>query len=121
MSQWFALKYPLKAGSEEVVAKIFQQSGRPEHTITAPDGTTIGHLLTTLVFMGKEMAIRVIEVEGDLRQVAMHMSRQQQVRDFEREIEPHLAVPRDMVTPGGAQQFFRDAGLECVLVRQHDQ
>jgi len=26
-----------------------------------------------------------------------------------------------MVTPEGARQFFRDAALECVLARRHDQ
>jgi hypothetical protein len=44
------------------------------------------------------------------------MSRQEPVRAFEREIEQHLAVPRDMVTPEGAERFFRDAGMRAVRV-----
>jgi hypothetical protein len=62
----------------------------------------------------------VIEVEGDIRTVARHMSRQAEIRDFEREIESHLMVPRDMSSPGGAQAFFQTAGMECVLYRRHD-
>jgi hypothetical protein len=44
------------------------------------------------------------------------MSRQEPVRAFEREIEQHLAVPRDMVTPEGAERFFRDAGMRPVRI-----
>jgi hypothetical protein len=69
------------------------------------------------VFVGQEICVRVIEVEGDLREVARHMSQQQEVRDFEREIENHLAVPRDMRSPEGAREFFRTAGMRCVLDR----
>ena len=121
MAEWFALQYKLKPGSEEQVAAIFRDSGRPDHDVRGEDGTPIGRLLTTLVFVGRELAVRVIQVEGDLRAVSRHLSRQPQVREFERAIEPHLATPRDMVTPDGAQNFFRDAGLRCVLLRRHDE
>jgi hypothetical protein len=67
------------------------------------------------------MCVRVIEVEGDLAEVAAHMSRQKEVREFEREIENHLAAPRDMMSPAGAQQFFRDSGLRCILNRHRDE
>ncbi len=115
-SMWSGLIYPLKAGTEEVVAQIFASSGRPDHDVRDDEGAVVGRLLRTLVFVGPEIAIRVIEVDGDLRTVSRHMSRQPQVRAFEREIEQHLAVPRDMVTPEGAEQFFRDAGMRAVHV-----
>ncbi|MBV9843446.1 MAG: hypothetical protein JOZ47_00030 [Kutzneria sp.] len=121
MATWHALFYPLKAGSEEVVKELFRTSGRPQFDVRDADGKVTGRLLGTMAFVGKEMAVRVIEVEGPLPMVAAHMSRQPEVREFERQLEQHLARPRDMVTPEGARQFFREAALECVLSRRHDQ
>lgn len=119
-SQWFALIYPIKPGSRDTVATLFENSGRPDHTVRNDDGEVVGRLLTTIVFVGQEACVRVIEVEGDIKTVARHMSRQTEIRDFEREIESHLMVPRDMSSPGGAQAFFQTAGMECVLYRRHD-
>ncbi|HEV7886638.1 MAG TPA: SchA/CurD-like domain-containing protein [Acidimicrobiales bacterium] len=116
MSSWSGLIYPLKPGTEETVATIFQDSGRPNHDVLDDEGNVVGRLLRTLVFVGPEIAVRVIEVEGDLRSVSRHMSRQPQVRAFEREIENYLAVPRDMVTPEGAMKFFATAGMQAVRV-----
>jgi len=120
MSQWFALLYPLKPGSKEVVSQLFRESGRPDHDVRDDNGNVVGQLLTTIVFAGNEACVRVIEVDGDIRTVARHMSRQQEVKDFEEQIEQYLSVPRDMKTPEGAQQFFRTAGMDCVLVRRAD-
>jgi hypothetical protein len=119
-SKWFALLYPIKPGSRDAVAALFAGSGRPDHDVRDDDGNVVGRLLTTIVFVGREACVRVIEVEGDIRTVARHMSRQAEIRDFEREIESHLMVPRDMSSPGGAQAFFQTAGMECVLYRRHD-
>ena len=121
MSQWHALYYPLKAGSEETVKRLFEASGRPKFDVRDDQGNVVGRLLGTMAFVGKEMAVRVIEVEGPIPMVAAHMSRQPEVKEFERQLEEHLAVARDMVTPEGARAFFRDAALECVLARRHDQ
>jgi hypothetical protein len=115
-SLWSGLIYPLKAGHEDVVAGIFAQSGRPDHEVKDDDGSVVGRLVRTLVFVGPELAIRVIEVQGDLRAVSRHMSRQEPVRAFEREVEQHLAVARDMVTPEGAMAFFASAGMRAVRV-----
>jgi hypothetical protein len=121
VSTWHALFYPLKAGSEEAVKELFRESGRPRFEVRNDEGDVVGRLLGTMAFVGKEMAVRVIEVDGPLPMVAGHMSRQPEVRQFERQLETHLSRPRDMVTPEGARQFFRDAALECVLSRRHDQ
>ncbi|GAA1991583.1 SchA/CurD-like domain-containing protein [Kitasatospora viridis] len=121
MSQVHALFYPLRAGSEETVKELFRKSGRPQFDVTDGDGKVVGRLLGTQAFVGREMAVRVIEVEGPLPVVAAHMSRQPEVREFERQLEEHLSVPRDMVTPQGAREFFQRAALECVLNRRHDQ
>jgi len=118
MSTWHALQYPIKAGSEETVKELFRNSGRPQFEITSPDGKVIGRLLATMTFVGKELAIRVIHVDGPLPLVAAHMSRQPEVKEFEKQLEEHLTVPRDMVTPDGARAFFQLAGMENVLNRQ---
>ncbi len=121
MSTWHALFYPLLPGSEDIVKDLFRKSGRPDFDVKTPDGTVVGKLLGTQAFVGKELAVRVIEIEGPLPLVAAHMSQQPAVREFERELEKHLAVPRDMTSREGAQAFFRLASMENVLTRRHDQ
>lgn len=118
MSTWHALYYPIKEGSEEIVKELFRNSGRPSFEITAPDGHVVGKLLATMAFVGTGIAIRVIEVDGPLPIVAAHMSRQPEVREFERQLEEHLTEGRDMVTPEGARAFFQKAGMENVLNRR---
>ncbi|MFI7679778.1 SchA/CurD-like domain-containing protein [Actinophytocola sp. NPDC049390] len=118
MSTWHALYYPIKEGSEEIVKELFRNSGRPNFEITGPDGQVVGKLLATMAFVGTGVAIRVIEVEGPLPVVAAHMSRQPEVREFERQLEEHLTEGRDMVTPEGARAFFQKAGMENVLNRR---
>ena len=120
MSNWFALLYKLKPGSEDDVAELFRQTGRPDHIVRDEDGNETGRLLTTMAFVGSETAVRVIEVEGDFMAVARHVSSQEEVRDFESKIEPHLSEPRDLGSPEGAQAFFRKRGLRNVLLRRHD-
>jgi SchA/CurD like domain len=120
MSTWHALYYPLKPGSEDKVKELFRDSGRPQFDVVDDTGKVAGRLLGTMVFVGRELAIRAIEVEGSLPLVAAHMSRQPEVRAFERELEEHLAEPRDMVSPEGAREFFRRAAMECVIDRRHD-
>jgi hypothetical protein len=121
MSQWFALLYKLKPGSEDSVTEAFQRAGRPDHDVRDDGGEVIGRLLTTLVFMGEGACVRVIEVDGDIQKVARHMARQEEVKEFETEIEEHLAEPRDMKSPGGAQEFFKKAGMRNILHRRHDE
>ena len=120
MSTWHGLQYPLKPGSEEAVKELFHRSGRPAFDVTDEDGNVVGRLLGTMVFVGREIAVRIIEVEGALPQVAAHMSRQPEVKAFERELEQYLAEPRDMVSPDGAREFFQKAALENVISRRHD-
>ena len=118
MSTWYALQYPIKAGSEDVVKELFRTSGRPDFEVKDGEGKVVGKLLSTLAFVGTELAIRVIEIEGPLPLVAAHMSRQPEVRAFERALEGHLTEDRDMVTPEGARAFFKANGMENVLFRQ---
>jgi SchA/CurD like domain len=113
---WHALYYPLKPGSEKEVGELFKASGRPQFDVRDDSGRTVGRLLGTMAFVGAGKAIRVIEIGGALPQVAGHMSRQPEVREFERRLEEHLSVPRDMRSPDGARAFFRQAALDSVQV-----
>jgi hypothetical protein len=117
MSTWHALLYPIKEGSEEIVKELFRNSGRPNFEIKGPDGEVVGRLLATMAFVGAGTAIRVIHVDGPLPVVAAHMSRQPEVREFERQLEEHLSEGRDMISPEGARAFFQKAGMENVLNR----
>jgi hypothetical protein len=121
MSQWFALLYKLKPGSEDAVTQLFQESGRPDHEVKDDEGQVVGSLRRTMIFMGTEACVRVIEVDGELGVVARHMGRQDSVRKFEEGIEPHLAEARDMRSPQGAQEFFRRAGMRLVMDRKADE
>jgi hypothetical protein len=119
MSTWLALLYKLKPGASEAVTELFQQSGRPDHDVHDDDGNLVGRLLTTMVFVGSDAAVRVIEVEGDPRVVAGHISRQDEVKDFEQKVEQYLAEPRDLSNPEGARAFFHRSGMQPVLIRRH--
>lgn len=118
MSTWMALHFELKPGSEDDVATIFAESGRPDHTVRDEAGHEVGRLLRTLVFVGQARAVRVIEIEGDLMAVSKHMSQQQEVQELEAKLDQHLAKPRDMTNPMGAAKFFAEAGMRCVLERE---
>jgi hypothetical protein len=120
MSEWLALLYKLKPGHTEEVAELFQKSGRPDHDVRDEEGNVVGRLLTTMAFVGREAAVRVIEVDGDFRAVASHMSHQPEVKEFERAIEPLLSEPRDMVSPEGAREFFQRSGMRLALMRKAD-
>lgn len=121
MSTWYAIRHRLKPGTEDEVGELFAGHGRPDHDVRDDEGNVVGKLLTTIVFVGKETAVRAVEVEGDLPVVARHMSRQAEVRELESKLEQYLAEPRDMTTPEGAQAFFRDAAMRCVLHRRADE
>lgn len=118
MSTWLALLYKMKPGVQEEVTKLFQESGRPDHEVRDEEGNVVGRLLTTLVFVGADAAVRVIEVDGDVRIVAGHISRQPEVKDFEGKVEQYLAEPRDLSNPEGARAFFQRSGMQNVLIRR---
>ena len=120
MSTWLALLYKMKPGFEEEVTSLFQGSGRPDHEVRDEEGNVVGRLLTTMVFVGKDAAVRVIEVEGDVRVVAGHISRQDEVKAFEQGVEQFLSEPRDLSNPEGAREFFQRSGMRNVLIRRHD-
>jgi len=120
MSQFWALMWDIKPGSEETVAKLFEDYGRPDFEVTDDDGNVIGKLLSTQVFLKDTTVVRVIEVEGDFAAVARHMARQPAIRALEAELDKHIAVPRDMSTPEGARAFFQSAMMRPLAARRAD-
>ena len=118
MSNWLALHYPLRPGSEERVKELFRLSGRPRFELL--DGQRlVGRLAGTMAFVGPGAAVRVIEIDGPLGLVAARLARLDAVQAFEAELEQHLAARREMTTPYGARQFYRAAAMECVLASRY--
>jgi hypothetical protein len=117
MSNFLALSFDIKPGHEAEVARLFEESGRPDHTVVDEHGTVKGALLCTNVFMKDQTVIRVIEFEGDFLDVGRHMSQQTEVQALEAALDEHLVEPRDMVTREGAARFFASAAMKTVISR----
>ena len=100
----------MKPGFEEEVTALFQGSGRPDHEVRDEQGNVVGRLLTTMVFVGKEAAVRVIEVEGDVRVVAGHISRQDEVKAFEQGVEQYLVRAARPLEPRGRARVLPALG-----------
>jgi hypothetical protein len=118
-TNWQALFYPLKPGTEEKVGALFAGTGSPDLEVLDEDGNKVGRLLRTMAFIGNARALRVNQIEGTIEAVAAHMSRQQSAHNFQRELDQYLAVPRDMTDLTAARSFFMTAIMECVLVWRH--
>jgi hypothetical protein len=120
MSQFWALMWDIKPGSEQRVADLFAEYGRPDFDVTDDEGKPVGKLLSTQVFLKDHTIVRVIEVEGNFADVAKHMARQPAIRELERQLDEHLAQPRDMSTPEGARAFFQSSMMRPLIARRAD-
>jgi hypothetical protein len=110
----------VRPGTEQAVEELFRNYGRPDHVVRADDGSELGRLLGTQVFMKDNTVVRVMEFEGDRQAIFRHLQQQPAVRELERKLDEYLETPRDMSTPEGAQKFFRAAGMRCLLARRHE-
>ena len=120
MSEHWAMTWTVKPGAEREVEELFRNYGTPEHVFRDDEGNEQGRLIATQVFMKDNMIVRVMEFEGDRRTLVQHLRRQPAVQALERKLDEYLEVPRDMSTPEGAQEFFRRAGMRCLLARRGD-
>ena len=121
MPDYWALKWEIKPGSEEAVAELFENYGRPDHIIRDQDGNEKGKLLSTMVFMKGTTVIRVVGIEGaSLPEVAIHMGKQPMVKELEEKLDEHLAEERDMSNPEGARKFFMESSMQTLVARHHD-
>ena len=121
MSEYWALQWKVKPGSEEAVIKLFEDYGRPDHVVLDAEGNEKGLLVSTMVFMKENTVVRVMEIEGaSFPEVAAHMGKQPAIRELEEKLDEHLLEPRDMSTPEGARKFFMDSMMRCLAARRHD-
>ena len=122
MADLWALMWRVKPGSEEAVAELFQNYGRPDHVIRDQEGNEKGRLISTMVFMKGDTIVRVVEIEGaSLPEVAAHMGKQPAVKELEDKLDEHLLEPRDMSTPEGARKFFMESSMRTLIHRRHDE
>lgn len=110
--QRYAITFRVKPESIEKVRELLS-SYRPPEWVT-PDGT---RLLGTSIFMKDDVVVRVIEIEGNLPSVMVHLARQPSIQALERELDQHLAEPRDMRSSKGARAFFQKAMMQHVATR----
>jgi SchA/CurD like domain len=121
MSEFWAVMWDVKPGTEQAVEELFANYGRPDPVVRAEDGSEQGRLLGTQVFMRNSTVVRVMEFEGDRMAIVRHLQRQPVVRELEAKLDQYLATPRDMSTPEGAQTFFRESGMRCLLARGREE
>lgn len=120
MSQYWALLWTVKPGTEDKVKELFRNYGRPDPVVRDEDGNEKGKLLSTQVFMKGNTIVRAMELEGELRDVAPHLGRQPAIRELEEQLDQYLEEPRDMSDPEGARKFFMNSFMECLIARRHD-
>ncbi|MBA2461311.1 MAG: hypothetical protein H0V45_06040 [Actinobacteria bacterium] len=118
MAEWWAVMWNVKPGTEQEVEDLFRNYGRPDTVVRGEDGSELGRLLGTQVFMKGNTVVRAMEFEGDRQAIFKHLQQQPIVRELESKLDDYLETPRDMSTPEGAQKFFRDAGMRCLLARR---
>ena len=118
MSHHWALIWTVKPGTEKQVEEIFSNYQSPDRIIRDEEGNEKGKLLATQVFMKDNTVVRVMEIEGDLREAAMHLGKQPQIRELEAKLDPLIETPRDMSTPEGARQFFMSTAMRCLVARK---
>jgi hypothetical protein len=118
MAEWWAVMWNVKPGTEQEVEDLFRNYGRPDTVVKGENGEVVGRLLGTQVFMKGNTVVRAMEFEGDQRAIFRHLQSQPIVRELESKLDDYLETPRDMSTPEGAQEFFRNAGMRCLLARR---
>lgn len=118
MSHHWALIWTVKPGTEQQVEEIFANYKSPDRIIRDENGDEKGKLLATQVFMKDNIIVRVMEIEGDLREAAIHLGKQPAIQELERKLDPLIETPRDMSTPEGARQFFMSTMMRCLVARK---
>lgn len=118
MSEYWALLWTVKPGSEETVRELFRNYSPPDPVVTDEEGNEKGRLVGTQVFMKDNTIVRVLEIEGALPDVAAHLSRQPAIQALEQELDKYVEKPRDMSEPGGAQKFFVQSLMDCLVARR---
>jgi hypothetical protein len=118
MSEFYALIWTVKPGTEDQVDEIFSNYEAPDPIVKDADGNEIGALKATQVFRKDNTVVRVMEVEGSLVDVSRHLGQQPQIQEIEAKLDPLIETPRDMSNPQGAAKFFMDTSMKCLIHRR---
>lgn len=118
MSDFYALIWTVRPGTEEEVEEIFSHYEPPDPIVKDADGNVTGKLLATQVFIKGNTVVRVMEVEGSLIDVSKHLGQQPQIQEIENKLDPLLETPRDMSNPQGAAKFFMETSMKCLIARR---
>jgi len=121
MSDFYALMWTVKPGTEEQVEEIFSNYESPDPVVKDADGSVTGRLLGTQVFMKGNTVVRVMEVEGSLPEISRHLGAQPAIQDIEAKLDPLIETPRDMSNPQGAAKFFMDTSMKLLVSRKLDE
>lgn len=110
-----AIRYDIRPGCEDEIAEIFADFKRVGSPIVRDaDGTEVGRVLGTALFIQDDTMVRFIQYSGPLAQVARHMARQPGVQEVERRLKPYLASPRDTATVEGFVRTFQSSTMRCI-------
>ena len=120
MSDFYALMWNVKPGTEQQVEEIFSNYETPDHTVRDADGNVTGKLIATQVFLKGNTVVRVMEVEGSLPAISAHLGQQPGIQKLEAQLDPLLETPRDMSNPQGAAKFFMETAMKCLVSRRMD-
>ncbi|MFV0524984.1 MAG: SchA/CurD-like domain-containing protein [Acidimicrobiales bacterium] len=111
--QRHAILFRIKPGSREAVRQLLSTYDPPRYE--TEDGT---RLISTSIFMSGDTVVRMMEIDGALPSVMVHLAGEPSIQKLERDLDPHLLERRDMSTPDGARAFFRSAMMEHVVTRR---
>ena len=81
MSDWWALMWDVKPGSEEAVQELFKSYQSPDPVVKDEEGNEKGKLLRTVVFMKVKRSCGPWRSRGALPEVAAHLGRQPEIQD----------------------------------------
>ncbi|WP_158566847.1 SchA/CurD-like domain-containing protein [Actinomadura craniellae] len=105
-----ALAFRIRPGSHEAVRELLAGYGTPR--LETDDGT---RLLSTAVFLKDDLAVRAIEIEGDLPTLAAHLAQDPVVLEVERGLLPHLVDTYDPADPRQRGEFMARRRTEPLM------
>lgn len=107
-----ALTFEIRPTTEAAVDEILSNYPRPSTRVS--DETT---MIATSVFRWRTRIVRVMDIDGDIGQVARHLVAEPAIQLTERALNPYLAAPRDLDDPAAVGRFFRLAAMEQITHR----
>jgi hypothetical protein len=109
----YALFFTVRPGTEEQAAEILRNYGRP--SVQAGVNT---QMFSTSVFMKGNMIVRIVDIDGDLKDLIGHLPTQNAIRKAEEALEPLLEQPRNLNDPADAQRFFQNSLMQRITHRE---